>query len=693
MLLISSIFTMPVHAQNDTPILQAPDNGATNVGLYPNLLWESQTRDVASPVQMYQAQIATDAAFKNVIVNDQVEIARFVPANARLKQAQTYYWRVRCVQGTQAGVWSEIRTFSTADYSGADDSRVFLIHASDTVDQVREIFEKANTVAPATIRLAEDVRWGDDSRTDLFNLQNMHDIRFDGNGKAITITTPHNRVFHVLSCDNMLFENFTVDFDPLPYGIVQIVKKDAQTNELTVTAITDGDAGMQLNDPRMIKSETHHLRLLDKKHPGRILYGKETYIHDTKHTFDPTRSYQLDGKWYHILQINPRFYTTDYFEVGQYLLRTARNNATNTLRAARSSGICVNNVISYASSSQFVGHTDGTGFVLIHSGVALKPGRYCSVTADCVYDRRNAVGAWIENCQFVAGGDDCMNLHSFGTRIDAKIDEHTLKVEPSIFHEARRMDVGDQVAIWDGMPGDLAPVYTTVIAKDASKKQIRFADPVGQINLDDKRHGTHSLIYNVSKANPRFYIKNNLIKDGARFGVLLSSIDGAIVGNTFDHCEMSAIKIGNNPGEGHYTRNVLIKDNHMLNCGYAKATFEKEQGVINIASYGTYWTETPHHFHSNIRIVDNLIAGWECAAFRITGCSDVLITGTRLTDGGQKQFSPLAQRNQVFILRDADRITVKNTVMQDQRGNITTIRDMGNTHEIYIEATGNSSNP
>ena len=236
-----------------------------------------------------------------------------------------------------------------------------------------------------------------------------------------------------------------------------------------------------------------------------------------------------------------------------------------------------------------------------------------------------------------------MNFHGIAGGVVAKIDGRTLAVEPPEFHG---VDPCDRVVIWDANPGTQPPVHPTVIAKDRKNMQLTFADDVGPIEtLSEGEPQWTTGIYNVDRGNQRFHVADCNMRDSARFGTLLSSQDGALVNNTYDHCAMSAVKIGTDPWEGLLNRNLLIKGNTMINCGYTSDYFESNDGVITVASYGTpHWTPVDQRFQSSLLFEDNRIHGWESAALYLHGCEDVQITGTHLTDGGNAAFADLLQK-------------------------------------------------
>lgn len=642
---------------NAKEYLLQPENNEAETSCFPDFLWNENAWDGFWKLGIYEIQISKDTAFENIVVNDTVEIPRYVPSEP-LEAGEDYFWRVRYAEAKNKGEWSETAKFTTANYK----NYVLTIDAGKSMQQVREVFEQAKENAPATILLTEDVSWSA-SEIDLINLKNCRNIWFKGNGKNITITNPINRLFHLDHCENMIFSDFSVDYSPLTHVPCIVTAVNLETNQITLTTLqTPGNITLELNDPMVLSADRQHMRLLNKENPGQIKFNSETYIH--AHNFKYINSFEKRGILHHNIRFLTSRYSASDFTVGDYMLKVIRGNSRNTLRAYASHHIAFYQVTAYASPSQFVSSIDGSGLVVQHCEVALKEGRYSSVTADNIYVRRNEIGPWVVDNVFVANGDDCMNIHSIAAKIISKVDDKTLEFQKS---NLTRLDIGDSVTIWDPYPGTSEPIYTTVKSKNESSNTITFSDRVGDLNLNEEDNALNSSVYNITKSNKRFYIKNNLIKDNSRFGILLSSQDGAILNNTFERCASSGIRIGNFPGEGLVARNVLIKRNTFVNCGYTKSYFDNELAVIQITAFGGKNTEVPLKFHENISITDNLIVGWEPVAIKIRGGVHVWVKGNKIQSEIKSETLKSNANNKVFVVENADDVSIENNTLDDHR--------------------------
>ncbi len=98
----------PTEPPPPAPSLALPEEGATNVILNPTLIWSS-VQEAAN----YRVQLASDASFNNMIVNDLTPNTETL-VGTTLEFSTQYWWRVRSVTalGTQ-GPWSSIWSFTT----------------------------------------------------------------------------------------------------------------------------------------------------------------------------------------------------------------------------------------------------------------------------------------------------------------------------------------------------------------------------------------------------------------------------------------------------------------------------------------------------------------------------------------------------------------------------------------------------
>lgn len=90
--------------------LSTPSNAATNVSTSPTLAWNA-----ASGAESYHLQIATDAAFANIVAENTGISATFLENASILLANRTYYWQVRGENACTVGNWSSTFSFTTIE--------------------------------------------------------------------------------------------------------------------------------------------------------------------------------------------------------------------------------------------------------------------------------------------------------------------------------------------------------------------------------------------------------------------------------------------------------------------------------------------------------------------------------------------------------------------------------------------------
>lgn len=89
--------------------LSAPADNATGVATAPTLSWVP-----SAGAQGYFVEVATDAAFANVVASGTVTGTSFTPGSALLPNTQ-YFWRVRAQNACGNSAFSTVRNFTTAN--------------------------------------------------------------------------------------------------------------------------------------------------------------------------------------------------------------------------------------------------------------------------------------------------------------------------------------------------------------------------------------------------------------------------------------------------------------------------------------------------------------------------------------------------------------------------------------------------
>ncbi|WP_396635879.1 reprolysin-like metallopeptidase [Maribacter sp. R77961] len=91
-------------------VLVAPTDGILDASKDLTLEWESNVQNTS-----YELQIATDAAFTNIVESPMVRTSFYMPT--ALENNTQYFWRIKPVNGCGEGVFGTSRTFTTIDFN------------------------------------------------------------------------------------------------------------------------------------------------------------------------------------------------------------------------------------------------------------------------------------------------------------------------------------------------------------------------------------------------------------------------------------------------------------------------------------------------------------------------------------------------------------------------------------------------
>ena len=96
------------------PTLASPSNGATNVSITPTFGWSGPNCDPRYSVTSYRLQVATDASFLSIVVDQSGIGGTLYTLGVPLSANTIYYWRVKAMNSQASSDWSAYRNFTTS---------------------------------------------------------------------------------------------------------------------------------------------------------------------------------------------------------------------------------------------------------------------------------------------------------------------------------------------------------------------------------------------------------------------------------------------------------------------------------------------------------------------------------------------------------------------------------------------------
>lgn len=233
----------------------------------------------------------------------------------------------------------------------------------------------------------------------------------------------------------------------------------------------------------------------------------------------------------------------------------------------------------------------------------------------------------IDSCYFEGMGDDATNVNSRYFNITERIDDRTVKAVMKDFPSYP--DVGDEIELVRMntlFPYNKAKVIAVDFNEKNNESVIKFDRQLpADFEMTD-------LLSNISK-NAKLIFTNNIVRDIRGRGILVQTRGALIENNRFEYCTGQGIHIDTayptwNESVG--TRDVVIRNNTFLNCGFGNTTYSDAIGIV-------VETECKKPFvgvHRNLTIENNLIIGQSKPAFYLSCLDGAIIKGNRVISTG-----------------------------------------------------------
>ncbi len=446
-------------------------------------------------------------------------------------------------------------------------------------------------------------------------LQSCENLILDGQGAEIVIHRQDVSFIWVYASANLIVRNFSVDYDPLPFsqGIVSEILSDGTGFLLQL------DAGFPApNDPFFASCDSWGM-LKDAAHPGRLKADCPSFFYYADIVSEGENLYRV------VLEDSSLI---SNFEVGDPFVINGRSASIG--RYGLSENITFDRITASACpSALFVGSRTSMLNVLNCTG-QLKDSRLIVSGADGVHCQSARIGPWVENCDFEGLSDDCLNIYG----LPIYVLEQVSSTQMTVYARADILP-GDRLAFFDPNDGEVLQ-ETTVVSY--SGDTLVLADPVGELNIappgttiDVRGWKIYDHAYNLDTIGNHFVYRNNTMHDGRRYGMLLKASYGLIENNVFEGLSRTGIVIENNINwpEGFWSRNLLIQNNRVSECGYGNA-----DPCVSISSLKlTGFMETP--IQKNIYIQNNTFNAVSGPALELSGVSNLTAEGNTFTSGSE----------------------------------------------------------
>ncbi|MBQ7230044.1 MAG: S-layer homology domain-containing protein [Oscillospiraceae bacterium] len=229
----------------------------------------------------------------------------------------------------------------------------------------------------------------------------------------------------------------------------------------------------------------------------------------------------------------------------------------------------------------------------------------------------------IENCNFSNTHDDPINFHGTFTRVERRIDDHTLQLK--YIHNQQggfpQFHMGDQVAFFtrDTLESsDSETLYTVseVVSEpgesgnDLRTMVVRFAETLPAFLTATVSNGTPKYVAENVTYAPAVTIKNSTFKNVPTRGILCTTRQPVLIeGNTFQNMSMATIFLSNDSNDWYESgpiRDMTIRNNTFYIKTIGDTYWDYKSAIyIHPVTYGGGLPSADNPIHKNITIEGN----------------------------------------------------------------------------------------
>lgn len=637
------------------PQLDLPEDETVTMNAHPHFWWDAGSFEFGSDaVDAYQIQIAADTNFSSLVVDDTIQIHRYVPCDPLGED--DYWWRVRALRESGLGEWSFARSF-TVD----EPLTVYAVTNGASSEDIISVLSTAKNNSPAIVSFETGTHYvSPDAGSFLMDISGASDLIIDGNGSTVIMQTPDAGFCRFVDCDNMTLRNFNIDYDPLPFSCGTVVAVDT-TNKTFDFEVWDGFP--LPSDDHMVSAQAAGNgwgSLMSRTVPGRL----KNNVHDVYYMEDEFTTVSSNVFRFTLASASIGF--ADDFEVDDVFVKLGR---TRGIFAGRmNDGLTIYDIDVKASPGAIGSSSSCDAVSWLKCSSSIADGRWISACADGILTQNYRNGPWVEKCSFEGIMDDGSNQHSMAIYLKERFSVTAFRTMDGYYTNMR---VGDTLVFYDPVAG-VSLGQGMIVSNILTYTNGRYhADITLDTEIDAVFCGTsktNTLVYNLDCGGGNFVYRDNTFVESRRFGLLLRAPAGLVINNGFNSLSSPAISIHNNPesGAGLVTSGTLILSNKIYNCGFSRYLLEQEHGSIEIwvkAHDGTSGYEAAWQGQEGIVIRGNTIHNWQRRAIKAHCAEDLLIEGNIIS--GNNAFAA-GQSNYGIDVDNTHNVMVLSNIMTNE---------------------------
>ncbi|MBL8995008.1 MAG: right-handed parallel beta-helix repeat-containing protein, partial [Spirochaetia bacterium] len=282
--------------------------------------------------------------------------------------------------------------------------------------------------------------------------------------------------------------------------------------------------------------------------------------------------------------------------------------------------------------------------------------RLKSSTADGIHSSTAKRGPLVENCLVENNGDDGIAIHGYFSPL-FRVEDLSVTVGPRGGVARTPYEVGEKLYLVHLESGEyfgsaVIQSFKTVEDKSEIAELLKIGPTlklreykgykefvVLQLGKAELKAGESiragDIVCGANTTGNGFVVRNNTVRNLRARGINIKASEGIVEGNTADYCAQAGIIFC--PGlyflEAFFAQNVVIKNNLIRECGYAKSNPENRLGgAFTMAAEGLKGEYPAAGNHRNIMIEGNVFERCYGVNMQITSASGVIVRNNQFKD-------------------------------------------------------------
>lgn len=421
-----------------------------------------------------------------------------------------------------------------------------------------------------------------------YTFSDKKNVTINGNGSTI-ICNRQNQAFYFINCENTVFSNFHIEYDPpcFTQGTITSLSTDKKTWNIT---IHDGYPTVNVQG----KVQAFSKNTLE-------LVQNFTTIYNAPITQISTKEFRVSVPANNAVQVG------DYAVMDVVASGSGIQAHGIILNACKN--MLLDSIVMYDSNCFSFFEYDCEKTHYYRCVVTRKPydSKYTiqplrAGSADGIHSKFATIGPIIEDCQIEYNGDDCIaingNLYPI-YNVDV-VNKKIYFLSPSNSISDFKMSVGDSLVCVNNNGSIRARLMTTSI-NVATPTSAQITTCYSKLGSQANQWGNGIVVtvdnwiasiaisdvgYSKNRSGDGFKVINNKVGHNRSRAILIKSSNGVINGNTVVGSAMSGIALS--PEfywmEGGCPSNIGISNNTIRNCMFESNMYTSQAGALSVVS-------------------------------------------------------------------------------------------------------------